>query len=146
MGTPLNEQIAPEIIQALIAQADANGLTVNDYLARLLGLANGYDHEKSETHTLTPYELIEDLIGAVDSSLPDPSSPPMHTEFGDYLTGKHMREQRRSSALAKIAAELGITPQDWVSQNFPNGRDSQGRSLSEALDAIVEESKHNGNH
>lgn len=41
------EQIAPEIIQALIAQAAASGLTVNDYLARLLGLTNGHDAKPS---------------------------------------------------------------------------------------------------
>lgn len=47
MNARLNEQIAPEIIQALIAQATANGLSVNDYLARLLGLENGHDKELS---------------------------------------------------------------------------------------------------
>ena len=40
MDTPLKEQIAPEIVQALITQATASGLSVNDYLARLLGLPN----------------------------------------------------------------------------------------------------------
>jgi|RhiMethySRZTD1v2_1073278.scaffolds.fasta_scaffold5574881_1 hypothetical protein len=33
-----NEQIAPEIIQTIIVQATANGLSMKDYLARLLGL------------------------------------------------------------------------------------------------------------
>lgn len=33
-----NEQIAPEIAQALIAQATARGLTVNGYLRQVLGL------------------------------------------------------------------------------------------------------------
>jgi type II secretory pathway predicted ATPase ExeA len=37
----LNEQLAPEIIQALIAQAHASGLTVNEYLRWLLNLATG---------------------------------------------------------------------------------------------------------
>ena len=46
MESPLKEQIAPEIIQALIAQAAASGLSVNDYLARLLGLANGHKDEE----------------------------------------------------------------------------------------------------
>jgi hypothetical protein len=36
----LKEEIAPEIIQALVAQATGSGLSVNDYLARLLGLAD----------------------------------------------------------------------------------------------------------
>lgn len=35
-----NEQISPEIIQAIITQANAKGLTVNDYLAQLLGISD----------------------------------------------------------------------------------------------------------
>ena len=38
MTLTINEQIAPEIAQALIAQATARGLTVNDYLRQMLGL------------------------------------------------------------------------------------------------------------
>lgn len=34
------DQIAPEIVQAIIAQAAARDLSVNDYLRQLLGLAN----------------------------------------------------------------------------------------------------------
>lgn len=41
MNAALNEQLAPEIIQTLIAQADASGMTVNEYLRRLLNLATG---------------------------------------------------------------------------------------------------------
>jgi hypothetical protein len=39
MNAVLNEQLAPEIVQALIAQASASGLTINEYLRRLLNLA-----------------------------------------------------------------------------------------------------------
>jgi hypothetical protein len=35
------EQIAPEIMQAILAQATARGLSVNDYLRQVLGLTNG---------------------------------------------------------------------------------------------------------
>ena len=45
MNTTLNEQIAPEIVQAIIAQATARGLSINDYLQQLLGLTNGHDTE-----------------------------------------------------------------------------------------------------
>jgi hypothetical protein len=41
MNAVLHEPIAPEIVQALIAQATASGLSVNEYLRRLLGLADG---------------------------------------------------------------------------------------------------------
>lgn len=37
----VNEQIAPEIVQAIIAQATARGLSVNEYLRQALGLTNG---------------------------------------------------------------------------------------------------------
>ncbi len=45
MNATLQEQIAPEIAQALIAQATASGLSVNEYLRRLLGLTNDTDDE-----------------------------------------------------------------------------------------------------
>lgn len=35
LNVALNEQLASEIVQALIAQAAASGLTINDYLACL---------------------------------------------------------------------------------------------------------------
>jgi hypothetical protein len=41
MNATLNEQIAPEIIQAIISQATARGVSVNDYLRQALGLING---------------------------------------------------------------------------------------------------------
>ncbi len=38
MTLTINEQIAPEIARAIIAQATARGLTVNGYLRQVLGL------------------------------------------------------------------------------------------------------------
>lgn len=38
MNATLNERIAPEIVNAIIAQATARGLSVNDYLRQALGL------------------------------------------------------------------------------------------------------------
>ena len=34
------DQVAPEVMQALIAQAAARSLSINDYLRQLLGLSN----------------------------------------------------------------------------------------------------------
>jgi hypothetical protein len=42
---PQKEQIAPEIIQAIIAKATASGLSINDYLARLIELADNHEEE-----------------------------------------------------------------------------------------------------
>ncbi len=39
MNAILNEQIAPDIARAIIAQATARGLSVNDYLRQVLGLS-----------------------------------------------------------------------------------------------------------
>lgn len=44
MNTAPNEHIAPEIMQAIIAQATARGLSLNDYLRQALGL-NGHEAE-----------------------------------------------------------------------------------------------------
>ena len=35
------EQVSPETAQALIAQATATGLSIDDYLKQLLGMVNG---------------------------------------------------------------------------------------------------------
>jgi hypothetical protein len=43
------EQIAPETVQALIIQATANGMSVNDYLSRLLGVTNGTQAAQEES-------------------------------------------------------------------------------------------------
>lgn len=43
MESQKEPRIAPELLQALTAQATASGLTVNDYLARLLGLTEGHE-------------------------------------------------------------------------------------------------------
>ncbi len=48
MNPTLNERIAPEIMQAIIAQATARGLSINDYLRDLLGLTSG-EHQEIET-------------------------------------------------------------------------------------------------
>ena len=45
MNVTPNEQIAPEIIQAITREAAARGLSVNDYLRDLLGLTNGAHQE-----------------------------------------------------------------------------------------------------
>src|SRR5262245_3666394 len=52
---PVGEQIAPEIVQVIIARATASGLSVNDYLRQVLGLKNGEaDESASGYETLAP--------------------------------------------------------------------------------------------
>ena len=56
MNGVLQEQIAPEILQAIVAQAAARGLSVNDYLRNLLGLNEGQrdDSALAEAHEPQP--------------------------------------------------------------------------------------------
>ncbi|MGH9897957.1 MAG: hypothetical protein ACRD63_01555 [Pyrinomonadaceae bacterium] len=48
MNTTL-DHVAPEIVQAIVAQATARGLSVNDYLRHLLELNNSEDAELAHT-------------------------------------------------------------------------------------------------
>lgn len=61
---PMREQIAPEIVQAIIAQATARGLSVNDYLRLALGL----------THEVQPNELA---LSASPEQVPSPRNERM---------------------------------------------------------------------
>jgi uncharacterized protein (DUF433 family) len=65
MNTVL-EQIAPETIDALIAQATANGMSVNDYLQRLLKMKS--EETGSEDSSLT--EITEEINGEKYEYLP----------------------------------------------------------------------------
>lgn len=64
MNAVLTEQITPEIAQALITQAAASGLSVNDYLARLLGVASG---AQSASQPAT----VDEFINAMESMAED---------------------------------------------------------------------------
>jgi hypothetical protein len=57
MNATLQEQIAPEVAQALITQAKATGLSVNEYLRQLLGLTNGTQTPEGES----PEAFMADL-------------------------------------------------------------------------------------
>lgn len=92
MNVTLQEQIAPDIAQALLTLASASGQSVNDYLRNMLGLnaekraALNLGNENEEKPLA---ELLEGLTGVVDSSIPDPASPPKRTAFGQHLLEKH---------------------------------------------------------
>jgi len=64
MNSTLDEQIAPEVVQALIAQATARDLSVNDYLRSLLGLTGG---ERQEVETMDVEELRRLIKEGVES-------------------------------------------------------------------------------
>jgi hypothetical protein len=128
-------------VAKLQAIANALQLSLDEYLSRfaeLVALPRLNGQEKAEA--LTPFEMVEDLIGSVDSneraSIKTKRHPSLEMDFGAYLIEKHNKEQRRFFALQKIAAQQGVTADQWVGQNFPNGCDSHGRSLKEFLDTL----------
>lgn len=59
-------------------------------------------------------------------------------ELRACLAEKHEVERRRFFALEEQAEKEGLTPEEWVRQNCPNGKDLQGRSLAQILDGIAE--------
>lgn len=93
MNAVLNEPILPEIIQAIVTQATARGLSVNDYLRQILGL-NGQPQALAlaEAPEEPIEKLFDELSGVVDSRVPDPSSPPPPTLFGQLLTEEFRKQ------------------------------------------------------
>jgi hypothetical protein len=89
MNIVINEQIAPDIARAIIAQATARGLSVNDYLRQVLGLNgqpqelalagdNGTQDERPFYETATPQELAAKIAQWMDSH--DPNTPALPLE------------------------------------------------------------------
>lgn len=77
------------IIRALQEKADARGLTLDSLLRPLVEEEVNGQQEMNERPLA---ELLEGLIGVVDSSAPDPSSPPHHTQFGQLLTEEFRKQ------------------------------------------------------
>lgn len=87
-------EIREETAAKLRAVASALHLSLDKYLARIADLvapqpANG----QSQAAEMTPYELVEDLIGSVDSSLlEDPAAPP-HRPPMYHLVAEKLKKQ-----------------------------------------------------
>jgi len=70
MNDVLNDQIAPEILQAIIAQATASGLSVNDYLRGVLGLTfQAPNGTQTITDALLDWEYIAECAAEADPSI-----------------------------------------------------------------------------
>lgn len=79
MNATINEPIAPEIIQAIIAQATALGLSVNDFLRQSLGLTNGaHVSERPFYETATREEWKQEFNKWADSH--NPNTPALTLE------------------------------------------------------------------
>lgn len=77
---------------ALREEARRRGITPEEWIRSYLPL-NGHQEERDETMG----ERLErlGLIGMIDSSQPDPDSPPRHTEFGRLLAEKFRKQGLR---------------------------------------------------
>ena len=76
----------------LIEEVRTRGITPEEWIRSYLPL-NGHQEESEETVG----ERLErlGLIGMIDSSQPDPASPPRHTEFGRLLVEKFRKQGLR---------------------------------------------------
>jgi hypothetical protein len=109
MNGALHEQIAPEILQAIVAQAAACGLSVNDYLQNLLGLneAHGTDKKLVSAAQTLSFEQKKILIKALFDQFPKPE--PLAgsiTYIGDLETATLEVRQKVADSIERTSKEL----------------------------------------
>jgi hypothetical protein len=78
---PEREQISPEIVRAIIAQATARGLSVNEYLAQIIGYSNGTRAANSESLS----ELMADMEALSEGTEHLPPSTMTYTREDIYF-------------------------------------------------------------
>lgn len=114
MNGVLHEQIAPEILQAIVAQASACGLSVNDYLRKILGLNEARSGDKklaSAAQTLS-FEQRKELIKTLFEQFPKPE--PLAgsiTHIGDIETATIEISRRVAESIQRTAEQLRETEQ-----------------------------------
>ena len=99
LGT-IKIEIEQTLLQGLLEKATARGLSLEAFLRQLIESENGVATHtpgiKAEpaTPTLTPYQIAQakGLLGAVDSSVLDPASPAIQTEFGQHLLEEYRKQ------------------------------------------------------
>ena len=75
------EQIAPELFQAIVAKSTANGLTLNDYLAQLIGYTNGANPAENESLA----EFMADMEALAEGTEHLPPSTMTYTREDIYF-------------------------------------------------------------
>ncbi len=87
-------EVREETATKLKAVAEALQLSLDEYLSRmaeLVALPQTSGRETAEGRT--PFELVEELIGSVDSSLPDDPSAPPHRPPMYYFVAEKLKKQ-----------------------------------------------------
>lgn len=109
MNGVLHEQIAPEILQAIAAQATARGLSINDYLRNLLGLNEARSADKKliiAAQTLS-FEQRKGLIKTLFEQCPKPE--PLAgsiTYVGDLETASQEIRKRVTESIQHTIDQL----------------------------------------
>lgn len=87
-------EVREETAAKLQGIAYALQLSLDEYLSRITDLvALPQTNGQEPAAGLTPFELVEDLIGSTDSSLPDdPASPPHRPPMYSFVADK-LRKQ-----------------------------------------------------
>ncbi len=90
-------EVKAETAAQLQAIAQALQLSLDEYLGKVIGLVSwsatpAPNEQSAATETRTPFELAQDSIGAIDSSVPDPAARPHDTLMG-RLVAEKLRKQ-----------------------------------------------------
>jgi hypothetical protein len=86
---PILEEMKQETAERLATLARARGKSVDDYLKSLLP---SDPEETDDEETIGRRLARKSLIGLIDSSQPDPDSPPLDTPFGRILAEKFKKQ------------------------------------------------------
>lgn len=115
MNGASHEQIAPEILQAILAPATARGLSVNDYLRNLLGLSESQSAGNRLVRAAQTLSLDQrkDLIKALFEQFPraEPFAGSI-TQIGDLKTATLEIRRRIAESIERTAGELDQRSKD----------------------------------
>ena len=109
MNGVLHEQIAPEILQAIVAQAAARGLSISDYLRKLLRsdeARSTYEKLVSAAQSLS-FEQRKELIKALFEQFPKPEPiAGSITHIGDLETATLEIRRQVAGSIQRTADRL----------------------------------------
>jgi hypothetical protein len=87
-------QISEATYNALMEEIRLRGVTLEEWIR--LHIPNGRteqgDHAEEREESIGERLERKGLVGMIDSSKPDPDSPPTHTPFGQLLIEKYRKQ------------------------------------------------------
>ncbi len=87
-------QVSEATYNALMEEIRLRGVSLEEWIRLHLpnGRAEQDDHAEEREETIGARLERKGLIGIIDSSKPDPDSPPIHTPFGQLLVEKYRKQ------------------------------------------------------